>query len=660
MKNFIVTMLFIVALLSGTKTYAKEISKDYIDKNYIILTFDDGPSEYSDQIISVLNKYNIKATFFVTGQNAITYPEKIKEIEASGSEVANHSFFHFSTINKPLWISKLDANLGSLAIQSILHKKTNIYRPPFLTDNNSDDLSVSSTALLEYGYEIISADIDSHDWTTPGPEQIIKNSIRPYTGIILFHDGGGDRVQTVESLPKIIEYYSSLGYQFKTVTEGVGLNEAESTKNEKIDSLVLLNFEAMSGFKKIMEKIGLIFITLGCLKILLLFFSSIGQYFKIRRNFFKKSYAGCSIIVPAYNEQKVVESCLRSLLNSNHKKFEVILVNDGSTDNTLLEAKKVKDKRLRIFTKKNGGKTTALNFGINKSKHKIIVMVDADTIFETETLNKLCAPFSDKTVSAVCGQVKAANKNKNLLTKMQSLEYLYGFNIEKRMGDLFNCITIIPGAIGAVRRNLLKEVNGFSSDTLAEDTDLTISIKEAGAKIVYKSDAVAFTELPDNWEDLLKQRYRWSYGILQALWKHRKSILNYKMGTLGMIGLPYMVVFHVLSTLVYPIFLIMGIGAIIFGGGTLVLLYMIAYFIIDLIFMELVFVMEKESQKNIWLIFPQFAIYRTFLSFSFFKSILSALRGEFVRWGHIRRGGKELKNSLTLSEGILQKEPIRV
>ena len=187
---------------------------------------------------------------------------------------------------------------------------------------------------------------------------------------------------------------------------------------------------------------------------------------------------------------------------------------------------------MRVLRQKNSGKPKALNAGIRAAKHEIIIMIDGDTVFEPDTVRLLAQPFADPTVGAVAGNVKIANRDE-LIGRMQHIEYVVGFNIDRRVQDVTGSIITVPGAGGAFRRKALLQVGGMSTDTLAEDTDLTIALGRAGWRVVFEERARAWTEAPATMAQLWKQRYRWSYGTMQAMWKHRRAVRREGLGGQG-------------------------------------------------------------------------------------------------------------------------------
>ena len=234
-----------------------------------------------------------------------------------------------------------------------------------------------------------------------------------------------------------------------------------------------------------------------------------------------------SILVPAYNEGKVIEASVKSLLSLDYPNYEVIIINDGSTDDTLKKILPFEGKKnganVTIISKTNSGKAESLNRGLAVAKGQLIVGVDADSKLDSDTLKKLVRHFYDPTVGAVAGNVKVINRN-NIWTKLQALEYIEGINFSRRAQSFLRIVNIIPGAIGMFRKKAILDAGGYSDDTFAEDCDLTLKIISNNWKILHEGAAISETEAPETALDLFKQRYRWSRGILQSVMKHKKRI----------------------------------------------------------------------------------------------------------------------------------------
>ncbi len=657
-KVRLLALLIVGLLLAPVTAYAQNIYlKDSSNQlvqpalppKTVVLTFDDGPSKYTTQILSILRQKQVKATFFVVGNQAVERP-LLKQMYDEGHEIGNHTYGHPDLSKLPAWRMRLELNLTRFIIASQINHTSRLFRPPFI---GSDSLAAPAgspviTQAADLGYITVGETIDSRDWERPGVAQITRNATTSEGGIILFHEGGGDRTQTVQALPGIIDYYQTQGYKFITVSEALGLAPETvmpplSTADKFLATLTTVTLGTAAWIGNGLRWFILILIIASFARFIIVTTAALVQS---RRKFRYQSTAppSCSVLVPAYNEGAVIVSCLKSILASHYPNFEVLVIDDGSSDNTFELASQIADNRLRILKKANGGKASALNYGIAHASTNYLIAIDADTVFKPDTISKLMRHFSNPKVGAVSGNTKIINRHK-LITKLQSLEYIVGFNLDRRMGDLFDCITVVPGAIGAFRRAAIERAGGFTFDTLAEDTDLTLAIKELGYKIVYDAQAIALTEAPSTVRDLLKQRFRWTFGTMQAVWKHKRSFLNPKRGTLGMIGLPYLLFFQIIFPLFSPFFDLAMIVALFMHQYQLILVSFIIYTLADIITAAIALLLDKEKLRNLWIIFPQRILYRQLMYYVIFKSFINVLRGRLVHWGKLKREGTHLARS---------------
>ena len=241
-----------------------------------------------------------------------------------------------------------------------------------------------------------------------------------------------------------------------------------------------------------------------------------------------------TIIVPAYNEDVTISTTIKSILNQTYSNLEIIIIDDGSSDDTYKISKKFegkyKGKTIRVLTKKNGGKSRALNFAIERSKGEFIMCVDADSKLKEDAVALMVRYFKNPEIGAVAGSVFVSNRV-NIITKLQALEYIEGLNMARNAQAFLKMVNIIPGPIGMFRKKEILEVGGYMHDTYAEDADLTLRIIKKNFKIEFEPDAIAWTEAPDNLLDLIKQRYRWTRGIVQAIRKHSDSLFKFEKGS---------------------------------------------------------------------------------------------------------------------------------
>ncbi len=369
--------------------------------------------------------------------------------------------------------------------------------------------------------------IDPDDWQRPGVDEIVRRTLEAAESgeghVILLHDAGGDCTQTIAALPKLIAALREKGFEFVPVAQLLGQTRGQ------VMPLVLagtrwrtwIDWAAFSFINLAATTIQWLFILgieLGVARLLFIGVLAVYQRYQRHHQRFAPDYAlSVAVVVPAFNEEKVIVQTIASLLASDHPNHcEVIVVDDGSSDDTYAIARDTfaDDPRVRVFTEPNRSKSAALNFGVTQAE--VVVAMDADTVFSRDTISKLVRYFIDPRVGAVANNAKVGNRT-NLMTRWQALEYITSQNLDRRAFDALNCISVVPGAVGAWRRDLILTTGGFTDETLAEDTDLTMTIRRMGYRIVYENEAVALTEAPDTVRGFIRQRYRWMFGTMQAV-----------------------------------------------------------------------------------------------------------------------------------------------
>jgi cellulose synthase/poly-beta-1,6-N-acetylglucosamine synthase-like glycosyltransferase len=407
----------------------------------------------------------------------------------------------------------------------------------------------------------------------------------------------------------------------------------------------------------ILQWVFVIGIVLGLGRLIFIGTLAFAQWLRSRRR--QRMHAGeqyapfVSVIVPAYNEALVIENTINSLLASNYEKFEIIVVDDGSVDKTSEIIREIysDNTRVRIFSEANEGKATALNTGLRHARGEIVIALDADTLFAPQTIGALAHRFYDPKMGAVAGNAKVGNRI-NIVTRWQALEYITSQNMDRRAFASLNCITVVPGAVGAWRRELIEQAGGFKSDTLAEDQDLTLTIRRLGHSIGYEEDAIAWTEAPDQLSSLAKQRFRWAFGTLQCMRKHIDALFRPRYGAFGFIALPNVWLFQILFPLISPVMDLMLVYTLLVAGldrlqqpagysSTAlrqVLFYYSLFLAIDWAAASFAFLLEKrEHWRLLWWLFLQRFCYRQVMYYVMIKSVAVAARGSTVGWGKLDR-----------------------
>ncbi|BDI33197.1 glycosyl transferase family 2 [Capsulimonas corticalis] len=633
------------------------------NKDTVALTFDDGPDpRWTPQILTILHKYHVPATFFVVGENAQANPGLLTREWNEGMEIGNHSFTHpeIDQISSPRIKLELDAT--QRVIEALTGHMTTLFRAPNRADSEPSTPADFDPILQAHklGYVFIGEQVDPTDWK-PGikADQIVSFVLNhAHEGnCVLLHDAGGDtRAETIKALPRIIEGLQKQGFHFVTVSNIMGRTRDQVfpaiSPRQRVTAAINRAFiYGTYVVGTVLTGLFLLAIFLGIARIAIMGVLATIQARKEKARAFEPDFLpSVSVIIAAYNEAKVVNKTIATLLASHYPRLDILVVDDGSRDGTadVVRAKYGQSMQVQVISKPNGGKASALNLGIQKCSGEIIVALDADTVFTPDTIGNLVRHFADSQIGAVSGNVKVGNR-KNAWTIWQAVEYITSQNFDRRAFDLLNCITVVPGAVGAWRRDAVVLAGMYSSQTLAEDTDLTLKVRKLGYKIVTDNDALAYTEAPDGWRDLIKQRYRWAFGTLQCLWKHRDALGNKRYGALGTVAMPslwlYQIVFQAIAPLVDIGILWAMFTQFIIKPTTdhtslfMLLGYWAVFSTVEMAGAALAFHLDREDKRLIaWLPLQRFA-YRQLMYVVILKSLRSALFGRRVGWGKLERKG---------------------
>ncbi|HEX7693698.1 MAG TPA: glycosyltransferase [Sphingomonas sp.] len=650
--------------------------------NQIALTFDDGPDpEWTPQVLDILKRYNVPGTFFMVGENALTQRRLLDRIVREGHEVGSHTYSHPNLAGASATDTDIELNANQRLFQAFTGRSLRLFRAPYFGDaepTTADELGPVYAA-QERGYISVGLHVDAEDWQRPGVQAIIDNVVNGVAkggsncasgdnsqcshNIVLLHDAGGDRRQTIEALPVIIEKLRAMGYTFVPVSTLAGLSRDQamppiSASDRAAAEADLFLFGTLGAIVTALGWIFVFAISIGILRAIVLSALALLQARREGRMVFPDIDPDrfVTVMIPAFNEEAVIERSVRTVLASTDVRIEVIVIDDGSKDRTseIVASAFASDPRVRLLTLENGGKATALNRGLELATGEIVIALDADTQFEPTTIARLARWFGDPKLGAVAGNAKVGNRV-NLITKWQALEYITAQNLERRALASLNAMTVVPGAVGAWRLEAIRSVGGYPDDTLAEDQDLTIAIQRAGWKVHYDQYAVAWTESPETFKGLAKQRFRWAYGTLQCLWKHGSIIGRGKPRGLAWIGLPQAIVFQIVLAAISPIidlalivsFVMTGLAIQQHGWGEnqqsldKMLAYWLIFTAIDLLAAIVAFALERrEKWSLLWLLIPQRVGYRQVMYYVVLKAITQALRGPRVGWGKLQRTGR--------------------
>ncbi len=629
----------------------------------IALTFDDGPDgTWTGPILDTLKARGAPATFFVIGGNVERRPGLMRRIVRDGHEFGNHTWSHPNLGLVAPFLVRLEIAANARLLEAILDKRSVFFRPPYFGDAEptSTDELIPVQIASEMGYITAGVHIDSDDWKNPEPAVIVETVLRERErgNVVLLHDGGGDRANTLAALGPMIDSLRARGDTLVWLSALAGVPHDEAIlalppRSAAQRLIELGTFGAVGLVEWAVYWIFLAAVILGTARIVVVLV--LAAWERMRR---VPAHAGFAppvdILVPAFNEAKVIVRTVESLLAQEYAGgIRVMVIDDGSPDDTaeVARAAFANDARVEVVLKPNGGKASALNAGLARSSADIVVCLDADTLFERDTVACLVAPFVDPAVAAVAGNAKVGNRI-NLVTRWQALEYVTSQNTDRRAFALLDCITVVPGAVGAWRRTAVAAVGGFSDDTLAEDQDLTIALSRQGHRIGFAEDAIAWTEAPDTLASLAKQRFRWSFGTLQCAWKHKGALLRWKYGSLGFVALPNTWVFQLLFSALSPLADLLFVWSLIAVGlarwqhGTTyaietlenVLFYYALFLLVDWLGAVIAFLMEPGEDKALTLLIPlQRFAYRQVMYFVVVRSFAAAMRGGIVGWGKLER-----------------------
>ncbi len=636
----------------------------------IALTFDDGPDpDWTPPILDVLKSMNVPATFFVIGENALEHPTILRRMAADGHEIGNHTYTHPNLAFDSPTGTKIELNATQRLIEAYTGRSTHLFRAPYFGDaepTTADELDPALIAQRQ-GYTVVGLHVDPGDWKRPGVDAIVKRTIdaaedddpERSENIVLLHDGGGDRSQTLAALPRIITELRARGYQFVPVSMLAGLTHAQVMPPVAGSDLTAVRIDV--GIFLLLAALGWLLkwtfflaIGLGIGRALLIALLAIGDRHR-RAPPLEAATPSVSVIIPAFNEAPVIETSVRRVLASDYPGIELIVADDGSTDGTseIVQRAFGDDPRVRLLTLVNGGKAAALNRALQLATGDVVIALDADTQFEPLTIRRLARWFGDPDIGAVAGNAKVGNRV-NLVTRWQAVEYVTAQNLERRALARFDAMTVVPGAVGAWRRAALDEVGGYPEDTLAEDQDLTIAIQRAGWRVDYDTDAVAWTEAPQTFRALAKQRFRWAFGTLQCLWKHRAVLRNRQPPGLAFVGMPQAWLFQILFAAISPL-IDLALASSIVATIIRVLqhgwaqtqtdvirmgVYWIAFLTIDVLCGWVAFRLDvREKHYPALLLIAQRFIYRQIMYWVVLRAISSALGGWVVGWGKLERTG---------------------
>jgi cellulose synthase/poly-beta-1,6-N-acetylglucosamine synthase-like glycosyltransferase/peptidoglycan/xylan/chitin deacetylase (PgdA/CDA1 family)/spore germination protein YaaH len=662
--------------------------------NQVALSFDDGPDpKWTPKILDILKQKNVKGTFFMIGSEAAENVGLMKRVQREGHEIGNHTYTHPDISEISPRQLDFEVKLTERLFASKLGVQPLYFRPPYDIDEepDTDDQATPVVQIQKDGYTIVGSKLDTNDWNEnpkKTPEEISQSILAQLEtmkakpqfrgSVILLHDGGGDRSATVAALPMLIDTLRAKGYTIAPVSALLGKTTADVMPPISVLAHVraLPDSLAFSSVALVVRFITLVFflgdVLMSARLLIVGIFALIDRLRKPHRKASPGYNPRVAVLVPAYNEETVIVRTIRSVLNSDYKNLHVIVIDDGSSDRTYDVAREayaaeIAAGRVQVMTKANGGKAAALNFALDHLTEEIYVGIDADTVIAADAISKLIPHFEDPRIGAMAGNAKVGNRV-NLWTRWQALEYITSQNFERRALDLFHVVTVVPGAIGAWRTGPVKTAGGYPLNTVAEDADLTMNLLEQGLRVDYEDRSLAFTEAPIDAKGLMRQRFRWSFGTLQAVWKHRAAFIRNK--AMGLFALPNILIFQMFLPLVSPFIDLMFVAGVVnyfvdrhyhpeaasAASFQKLVAYFVTFLLIDFVTSSLAFSLERRHPANKgdgWLLFhiwlQRFA-YRQVFSIVLFKTLKRAIDGKPFNWDKIQRTAQMSKATEALTE----------
>ena len=630
----------------------------------VALTFDDGPDPtWTPKILAILKEKKAPAAFFVLGSQVQQYPDLLERIATDGHEIGNHTYTHQNLAEAGDEQISLELNATTRLIEAVTGHSTAYFRPPYNSDGTpSQPGEIRALRIArDLGYLTVTQSIDPDDWERPGVEAIIERVKRQRTegAIILLHDAGGDRSQTVAALPAIIDYLRMRGDTIVPLSEIINLPRDTvmpplREQDQPISArYVYGSFAVMRFLENAAWTLLAVVTLLALLRVTFFGICALRHHRRERACPVSEpaTYPPVTVLLAAYNEDRVIASTISHLLESDYPApIEIVVVDDGSKDQTAIVVAEIaaREPRVKFISQINGGKSSALNRAITEACHEILIMIDADTMVAADGLRQLVAPLADPSVGAVSGYVRVGN-TKRWLGKFQDLEYTGAFEIDRRAQDFLGCIIVAPGALSAFRKKAVEEAGCLTTDTLAEDTDLTLQLHRLGWKVVFAPKAFADTEAPEHVKALISQRFRWSFGTLQCLWKHGEMLFDTDRGWLGWFALPSVWLFQIAVVAITPILDVLVLWSLWLGRGSAIWPYFIASLLLDVGLAVIALVLAGRTARDAWKAIPMRLLYRPLLGYVVWKCLIKALAGSWVRWSKLERtaGAIQQKESTT-------------
>jgi peptidoglycan/xylan/chitin deacetylase (PgdA/CDA1 family)/GT2 family glycosyltransferase len=613
---------------------------------HVALTFDDGPDpRWTPAILRVLAREHVVGTFFVIGEQVSAHPDLVRRAVEGGNEVGVHTYRHLEVTHQDAEAFRRDVRLTQLAVVGATGHETVLFRPPFIVNPRSVDFGqyVALWRAGTMGYLTALADRDPADWARPGVRAIVDRAMPRHGAgaIVELHDGGGDRSQTVAALGPLIRRLKRAGYAFDTVGAVARLPMARTMPRAPLmERLWGRAFLTSVGAAGALSTAFFVAVAIAAILSLLRIAVVVALATRARRRRAGAPIAvaampSVTVLVAARDEERSLPATLRALCELRAGAFEIVVIDDGSRDGTARVVEEWPDDRVRLVRRAHAGKAAALDAGLAASVGDIVVTVDADTRLERDALRWIVEPFGDPAVGAVSGNLRVRSAS-GWLGRAQQLEYVVANAFDRRALDALGTQVTVPGAIGAYRRSALVAVGGFDAATMAEDTDLTLALVAAGSTIRFAPEALAYTETPTSVRSLWRQRSRWSFGILQSVWRRRSTCARWATNRRAGATWTFALASQVLLPLTSPLLDVAAAWALLTGTGWLLLVWG-ALTVLQLAAAAYALRCEGESWRALWA-FPLHVLgYRQLTALVVPQSLAWAASGRRPSWGRRRR-----------------------
>jgi cellulose synthase/poly-beta-1,6-N-acetylglucosamine synthase-like glycosyltransferase/peptidoglycan/xylan/chitin deacetylase (PgdA/CDA1 family) len=634
----------------GWSTYAVERFAR-LPANQIALTFDDGPDpRNTPQLLDLLSCNHVPATFFTIGENIVDNPELFTRMVREGHLVGNHTYTHPALSPHGSTRDHLELATTSRVMRSVGGRASGFFRLPY-GGNDIDSISRSAAPILDaqqLGMVTAGFDIDTDDWQYKPGQTVPEPRLDGRGHVLLLHDGGGDRTATLALVQRLITDARAKGYTFVTMSplHPGGPEAGGATPPSLADKLTYRTLWAVNTLPGAVLRFLFV---LGAGTMILVSAGHVALALWVRHRNRRRPplypRPPVTVLIAAYNEAPVIEKTLTSLRGSDYPELDVLVVDDGSTDGTrdILHRIAADWPGLTVVEADHGGKPAALNRGLAETRTEVIVTFDADTVVLPDTITNLARHFGDATVGAVAGLVKVGNR-RGLLAWWQSLEYLSGITIDRMAQGLLGAIMIVPGACAAWRRTAVLAAGGYSHRTLAEDCDLTLTLQQRGYRIVSDTDAVAYTEAPMSPRALVKQRFRWMFGNLQAIWGHRRILFRPRHRALGLLVMPYAVLSILVPLVFLPFTYAIIIQGLVTGNVRPIVLYLAVLTGYQFVIAAIAVWMTREKWRHLLVVPLYRLIYEPLRAYLLYAALLAVLRGRAMGWNKLTR-----TNSVTVA-----------